>query len=847
MQYDPDNKLFHLALALVNQSSRNLFLTGKAGTGKTTFLKYIRENSLKQMAVVAPTGVAAINAGGVTIHSFFQLPFAPFIPDTGAGFSEATETVSRHSLLSRLRFTKDKLDVLRQLELLVIDEVSMVRSDTIDAIDAVLRHARKKPYERFGGVQVLFIGDLYQLPPVIRDPEWQLLSPWYASPYFFDSQAIREEPPVYVEFDKIYRQRDESFIRVLNQVRNNELDAGGMQLLESRFQPGFSRQRQEGYIILTTHNERARDINTRELEQLDAARFTYRAVVKDEFPGSAYPADEVLYLNEGAQVMFIKNDSDRSKRYYNGKIGVVTRLDKEAIQVQCPGDPDAIDVTPETWENIRYTLNKSSRSMEAEPLGSFSQYPLRLAWAITIHKSQGLTFEKAIIDAGQAFAAGQVYVALSRCTSLEGMVLESRVQPGSLRTDERITGFLQRCILPGQLKDELAEARKHYLEKLLRITFDFTTAIQECNDLRDYLQEHSSSFNPESAAWCSQLLEKLEQLQSTAVKFHSWLRSQFSLPVLAEENMPLQNRVRNGAIHFNQEITLLLGHLHQCPAVTDSRLHAKEFNESARELFAELSLKSFLLQAADGLMDTDAWHKRKRSFVLPAFSINAYSGSQQSVQSAHPALYQQLKKLRDDICAKKNSPVYIVAGSKTLEEMVLRLPRTPEELEQVKGFGPVKVEKYGRQFLDIIVAYCDEHGLEPVEPAITEKRSRKEKPLGRAKPDTKAESFRLFREGKTIDDIAALRQLHVQTIEGHLAHYVRRGEIGIEELVSREKIILIEPALKELGGDSLSPLKQKLGSGIGFGEIKLVLAWSAYRDAQQNDAAAGSSYGQQEE
>lgn len=826
--------MFSLAAALVNQSSRNLFLTGKAGTGKTTFLKYIRQNCLKQMAVVAPTGVAAINAGGVTIHSFFQLPFAPFIPGPGSSShafaANPGEAVGRHGLVSQLRVNAEKISVLRELELLIIDEISMVRCDTIDAIDTVLRHVRKRPFERFGGVQVLFIGDMYQLPPVIKEPEWSVLADYYASPYFFDSLVIREEPPVYIEFDKIYRQTDEQFIRVLNQVRNNRLDAEGKELLQQRVQPSFSRRDGDGYIVLTTHNGNAREINTRELERLKGSSFSYRAVIKDEFSESAFPADETLYLKEGAQVMFIKNDSDRAKRYFNGKIGAVTRLEKDKIWVQCPHEPEEIEVTPETWENIRYVVNKDNRSMESEPLGSFTQYPLRLAWAITIHKSQGLTFEKAIIDAGGAFAAGQVYVALSRCTSLDGMVLQSPIRPGSLSTDERIIHFSRYCVQPDQLQTELEQAKKSYQEKLSRTSFDFSAALQEAQELNAFLQEHSSSFNAEAISWAAGWIEKLEQVQATAEKFHHWLRGQFRLSIAAEENTLLQTKLRDGSIHFNREIQSIMTVLQQSPAETDSRLHAKEFNESIKEIAAELALKSFLIKEPTIMMDPDAWHRQKSSFVVPAFSINAYSGSQQKIQSPHPLLYQQLKKLRDSVCSKKGLAIYLVAGSKTLDEMATYLPQTPDELEQVSGFGTVKVEKYGQQFLDIIIPYCKQHGLSSTINDKEVKRSAKQP--GQPKPDTKAESFRLFKEGNGVAAIAGIRHLTVQTIESHLAHYVRQGAIHIEELVSREKIVLIEPAIREHTGSSVLPLKQKLGDAVGFGDIKLVMAWSAFKEQE---------------
>jgi len=826
---DTNNEMFQLAVQLVNQSNRNIFLTGKAGTGKTTFLKYIRENCPKQMAVVAPTGVAAINAGGVTIHSFFQLPLSPFIPEAGGvGFSERNEqTINRHSLLSRLRFNNEKRKVLQQLELLVIDEISMVRCDVLDAMDTVLRHIRHRPFERFGGVQVLFIGDMLQLPPVVREQEWSLLSEYYSGHYFFDSKVLQEEPPVYIEFNKIYRQSDEQFIAVLNQVRNNELDEDGMKILENRFQPTFRRSKKDGYIILTTHNEKAREINVRELSGIHNDLFTYEAEIKGEFSDRAYPAEEVLHLKVGAQVMFIRNDSaENGKRFFNGKIGTVSKLDAEKIVVQCEGESEEIEVGKEEWENIRYTLNKANRQLESDVLGSFKQYPLRLAWAITIHKSQGLTFDKAIIDAGEAFAPGQVYVALSRCTNLNGMVLQSRVRPGSLFTDGKILEFSNRAATNDQLQQELAAARKDYQQSILISLFDFTTAINGTKELHEYLSENSSSFNPEALSWTDGLSERLFGSQATALKFHTQLKGLFQQAGPPEENQQLQERIKAAAGYFVTEAGSLIQFLQQSSAITDSRLHAKEYNETLKEIFAELASKKFLLEGFSGKFDMEGYHNRKQKFVLPSFAVNAYAGaSQKRTDSPHPALHQQLRKLRDNICSRKDLPIYIVAGSSTIDEMARYLPQSLPELRKISGFGDAKIEKYGQQFLDVIIEYSQQHNLSSLIHEKPLKRERKEK-AGQAikKGDSHAESFRLYKEGKNIIDIAKERNLTTNTIEGHLAKFVRRGDISINELVSREKIVLIESALKDFDGTSVTPIKQKLGDGITYGEIKLVMA-----------------------
>ena len=840
---DTDNEMFQLAIQLVNQSNRNIFLTGKAGTGKTTFLKYIRENCPKQMAVVAPTGVAAINAGGVTIHSFFQLPLAPFIPETkGTGFpAHDQEITNKHSLLSRLRFNSEKKKVIQQLEILVIDEISMVRCDVLDAIDTVLRHVRQRPPERFGGVQLLLIGDMLQLPPVIKEQEWSLLSEYYSGQYFFDSKVLQEDPPVYIEFNKIYRQKDEQFIRLLNQVRNNELDESGMKILESRFQPAFRRSKQDGYIILTTHNIKAAEINAGELSSLSNNLFSYEAEVQDEFSDRAYPAEEILHLKVGAQVMFIRNDSaDKGKRYFNGKIGIVSKLEADKIFVQCTpsgqsgeGELVEIEVQKEKWENIRYTLNKSTRQLDSDVLGSFTQYPLRLAWAITIHKSQGLTFEKAIIDAGTAFAPGQVYVALSRCTSLEGMVLQSQVRSSTLLGDSRIVAFSQRSASGGQLKQELETARKQYQQTVLCTLFDFAIAINSGKEIRDYLVEHASSFNPESISWISELLSKLDKLQETARKFQLQLQSLFQGPGPAEINQPLQERIKAAADYFVSEISTLIQFIQRSPAVTDSRIHSKEYNEGLREVFAQLAMKKFMIEGFNGSFSLEAFHQRKQNFVLPSLAVNAYAGaSEKRIQSPRPVLHQQLRRLRDSICSRKDLPIFIVAGSKTIDEMALYLPQTLTELRKISGFGDAKIEQYGQQFLDIILSYSKENNLSSMIQEKSPKRERKDPPAGRPgktgpvkkKGDTYAESFKLYKEGRSIADIAKARNLTGATIETHLSKFIRSGDIRMDELVSSEKIRIIESAFKDFDGGSIVPIRQQLGEEISFGEIRLVMA-----------------------
>ncbi|MEQ1676308.1 MAG: helix-turn-helix domain-containing protein, partial [Chitinophagaceae bacterium] len=541
----------------------------------------------------------------------------------------------------------------------------------------------------------------------------------------------------------------------------------------------------------------------------------------------AYPADEVLHLKVGAQVMFIRNDAaEKGKRFFNGKIGTVSKLEPDKIFVQCDGESADIEVQKEKWENIRYTMNKATRQLDSDVLGSFTQYPLRLAWAITIHKSQGLTFEKAIIDAGEAFAPGQVYVALSRCTSLEGMVLQSRVRSSSLFSDNRIVEFSQRSASSSQLQQEFTIARKQYQLTVLQSLFDFARAINGGSELSEYVLENSSSFSPESVDWTRELLGKLNKLQDTGKKFQAQLQYLNQQEDSPQNNRALQDRIKAGAAYYISEIGALTHFIQQSPAVTDSRAHAKEFNDSIKEVFAQLAEKKFLLEGIGDQFDIDLFQQHRKKFVLPAIAINAYAAaSQRRTESPHPVLHQQLRKTRETICSRNDLPIYIVAGTDTIDEMARFLPQTPAELRKITGFGDVKVEKYGQQFLDVITAYCRERDLVSL---IHEKSPKKEKKAtttsAKKKGETHAETFKLYSEGQTITEIAAARNLAISTIEGHLAKLVWNGEIKMEELVSREKIVLIESAFKEFDGKSITPIKQKLGDDISFGEIRLVMA-----------------------
>jgi DNA-binding NarL/FixJ family response regulator/energy-coupling factor transporter ATP-binding protein EcfA2 len=551
---DPDdyNPIFKLAADFVNQTSRSVFLTGKAGSGKTTFLKHIVKTTTKKCVVVAPTGVAAINAGGVTMHSFFQLPFGPYLPGAQSKFN-GVEVADKNSLFRNIRFSRDKRDLLNELELLIIDEVSMVRCDMLDAMDAILRQFRKRSHEPFGGVQILYIGDLYQLPPVAKTEEWEILKDHYESPFFFHSQAARQMPPLYIELKKIYRQSDPQFINLLNRVRNNNITREDLQLLNSRYEGRYTPPASENYITLSTHNYKADAVNASELEKLPGKLYRFHGSIEGDFSDKSLPTEMELRLKEGAQVIFIKNDLDQERRYYNGKLAVVSKIRGEEITVTFPDSKNELILEKETWRNIRYTLNRETEKVEEEAIGSFTQYPIRLAWAITIHKSQGLTFHKAVLDAGNSFAAGQVYVALSRCSTFEGLILQSRITLDSISTDPRVIEFAQKEQAANELEALLVHEQQRYWAEQLRSVFDFAQVIDILENFKEDLKEKKLPLVKEASALADQLLVVANEKQEVARKFQPELnRLVISVPQHGVD--ALNSRMQRAIEYFSKSI-----------------------------------------------------------------------------------------------------------------------------------------------------------------------------------------------------------------------------------------------------------------------------------------------------
>lgn len=811
------NDIFDLAFRFVTETNENIFLTGKAGTGKTTFLKYLQQNCSKNIIVAAPTGVAAINAGGVTLHSLFQLPFHPFIP-TPTGQNE---------LLQKLRFTSRRLNLLRKMDLLVIDEISMVRSDTLDAIDTILRYVRRKENLPFGGVQVLFIGDLYQLPPVATYQDWNILQGFYNSEFFFDSQVIRDDVPVLIELKKIFRQKEDTFISILNKVRNNEMDAEDFERLHARHIPHFEPDKSEKYITLTSHNQQADRINSNRLLQLGKVGFVYKAEIQGDFPESMFPADQSLELKLGAQVMFIRNDSE--KRFFNGKIGTVKSLDNEEIIVECDGQN--INVAQETWDNTRYTLNRTDGKLEQEVMGTFTQFPLRLAWAITIHKSQGLTFDKVMIDAGSAFSSGQVYVALSRCTSLEGIVLLTRIPSSAILCNQNVVESHQRMSPRGSLAERFEGARQVFTQQLLDDLFSFDELFLNLKILAERVGENLDKLNKDALPWMQKFMQQCSSHREIGLRFTNHIGSYLLNEPVIEKNEDLQKRIADASNHFSPIFVKLKDSLMQHPLSTEHREAARPVDEALNEVLKSVLYTLYLLEYCKEPFSVAGFLKHKLKYIQPRVTISSYGSKRQEKVTgiAHDDLYETLKAWRNLTCEESDLPIYMVANQKSLTEIATYLPLTKKDLMKISGFGKAKAEKYGDEILDAVNDYCEQNGLESKMDELKpsgkkEKKEKKEKPPVEIKVPTRTISYNLFKEGKSIEEIAKERNLTISTIEGHLSTFISTGEVKIDELIQEKDRQLILETATEFGWESLAVLKEKLPPHISFGQLRMAKA-----------------------
>jgi hypothetical protein len=815
------NHDLQLAFDFVRYTNRNIFLTGKAGTGKTTFLHDLKKTSPKRMIVVAPTGVAAINAGGVTIHSFFQLPFHPYIPtfylpENNKG-NEADQNETAGYKMSR-----EKVNIIKSLDLLIIDEISMVRADTLDAIDFALRRYKNR-YLPFGGVQLLMIGDLQQLAPVVKDDDKDIINKYYDSSFFFGSRALSSTDYVTIELKHIYRQNDQVFIDLLNKIRDNHVDSDVLMELNKRYIPDFDPDSGGGYITLTTHNYQAQSLNDSKLEKLPGRPHSFRATIRDEFPEFSYPNASELVLKEGAQVMFVKNDLSGDRQYFNGKIGKIESFDDDIIVVKCPDDDFRIRVEMAEWQNMRYTLDDETKEIRETIIGTFTQYPLKLAWAITIHKSQGLTFERAVIDACAAFAHGQVYVALSRCRTLEGLVLSSRINQRSIIDNPAISGFINGSAQNQPDQEKLAHSKKAYQQQLLTELFDFTPLMHRLNYCLKIVNEHRDSLLGSPREMLEDILAITRtDLIEVSEKFNPQLNGLLNGEIDAESNYLLQERVKKAGEFFSGKLEAAMKILPDGYSVqTDNKTIRRSVTEAIDRIRKEGGTKLDCLNAVKSGFEIGKYLDARAKSAVDSPSARSHAAKSVEDTSGnieHPDLFRKLKDWRNIKAVEMHLPHYMIVPQKTMVNLANFMPQSMHSLKLVKGMGTKKSEKFGEEILEIIISYCKKENIEPPAITFTEKKVPK-----KIKEDTKKTSFDLFISGKSVSQIASERKLSVNTIEAHLAHYVRMGDIPIDKFVSEELTHLIASHFERHNDLRVGPVKEALGKNVSWSDIKFVV------------------------
>ena len=706
------NPELQLAHDLIRGTDLSVFLTGKAGTGKTTFLHALKADAPKPMIVTAPTGVAAINAGGVTLHSFFQLPFGPCVP----GGEAALEVAER-------RFSRQKRELIEGLDLLVIDEISMVRADLLDAVDGVLRRERRS-HRPFGGVQLLMIGDLHQLPPVVPDQDWQILRDFYETGYFFGSRAFQASEVVPVVLTHIYRQSDADFIELLNRVRDNRLDDETLARLNARCRPGFRPAEDEGYITLTTHNRAADRINDERLSGLSAKAHHFKADIDGEFPPHGYPTADNLTLKQGAQVMFVRNDVV-DKRYFNGRIGAVSHLERGVIRVRCPGDETEIEVEPATWESTEYRLDPETKTVSQSVIGTFTQYPLRLAWAITIHKSQGLTFERAIIDAGAAFSHGQVYVALSRCKTFEGMVLSAPIPRRAVMTDRQVADYVSEATRQAPTPERIGRARVDYQQRLLQECWDFDELGAGLRRLLGLLRDHRRVIDLHGSDDLDGLeRHTAESVVAVGAKFRRELRSLWREDLAPEDDPHVQERLRKAAVWFSEQLGRgLRPWLAAFAFETDNQALRKSLRQATADLRETLAFKTACIDACrDGFRAAAYLGALARARIDAASAGTAPQPSLLPVPAPavgtvqDPDLPGALRRWRDRKAEEEERAGltrYRIFTRAVLREIAKTRPRDAAALAAVKGIGGRTVARYGREILEIVAEHRRGQGSDP--------------------------------------------------------------------------------------------------------------------------------------
>ena len=741
-------------LKFINQTHRSVFLTGKAGTGKTTLLREIIQTTHKNTVVVAPTGIAALNAGGVTIHSMFQLPFGGFIPDNSSPhFSENTKFETRATLRRHFKMSGLKKSVIKNMELLIIDEVSMLRADLLDAMDFMMQTVRKKT-SPFGGVQVLYIGDLLQLPPVIRDEEWRTLKNYYKGKFFFHSHVIQQNPPLYIELSKIFRQTDDVFISILNNLRNNQISPQDVQNLNQYVNPNFDLKANKGYITLTTHNTKADAMNAQALEDLEEKLVVYKPSIVGDFPEKIFPVDEELKLKVGAQVMFVKNDLSFDKKYFNGKMGIIQSLSKEEILVHFPEENTTIEVEKYEWENIRYKVDELTKEIEEEVLGTFVHYPIKLAWAITVHKSQGLTFDKAALDVSQVFLPGQAYVALSRLRSLNGLILLSPLRMNGISNDQDVMDYSLNKASDDFLKNSLHFETKNFIHNYLVNTFDWAELAQEWRNHKfSYSDNSESSAKSKQANWAAKQLEAIDRLLDPSQKFIVQL-----------------NKI------FKTE-TVDLNHV--------------------SERF--LAAYNYFIKPMDDLVFEILWKVEEVKRLKKA-----------------KAFYEELMVLEE---LQTKAVLRLMKAKLLIETLVAGETISKEKLtsDVIKKYISHKTEAIQAQFKEVNVTLIEDE-------ADVERYTKKKKATKEPKKSTIEETYELWLAKNSIQDIANIRKLTSQTIEGHLVKLIQAKKVSVQDVLPQDKIEELAEAFRYYKEESLTGMKEQFGEKYTWDELRMFKA-----------------------
>ncbi len=710
---------------------------------------------------------------------------------------------------------------------MVIDEISMVRADLLDCVDSVLRRHRRSNLP-FGGVQLLMIGDLHQLSPVVKDADWNILQQFYDSPYFFSSTALQQTELIPIELKRIYRQSDSKFIELLNRVRDNRLDPATLQELNSRYVADFAPE--EGCITLCTHNNRADSINASKLRTLQGKSHLFDAEQDGDFPEHTYPTAATLELKAGSQVMFVRNDTSPDKRYFNGKIGTITQISSRNIEVSCPDDLEDIVVERATWDNIEYTVDPETAEISEKVIGTFAQYPLKLAWAITIHKSQGLTFDKAVIDAQAAFAHGQVYVALSRCRTFEGMVLSSPLSSISVKTDRTVQSFVEEAGQKEPSQEQLEAAKNTYQQQLLLECFSFYQLRSLLGRLSGLISRNAGLVQVSGGADIGEMYRKtMEEICTVGENFKRQLQGIFSDTTQPSDDTGVLERLTKASAYFQDKInTILLPCIDNIEVETDNKEIRKKAKNALKFLREEIPIKLAAVKSCEKGFSPSHYLRAVSVAGIDTGKTRPKAGTPMYSETdvGHPELFQVLKEWRSQKAAEESVAAFMVLHQKTLIQIAVHLADTLTALKKVKGIGKKLAEKYGEELVALVSQYRQEHNIEEVKlpETVSEQVVPEKKEKAQKKGYTQKITFELFEKGLNVAEIAKERGLVETTIEGHLAFLVKKGEVQISALMTDEKRQAAEQKIGMLKGESLTQLKTALGDDYSYGEIKLVKA-----------------------